>query len=111
MCNYGTIREKDAGFAPPSGQVCVAKASDETWYRAVAVDAVADDKVALFFADFGFMEEVSRDRILPAVPEIMGEPFLCNHCVLDGFDTMEPDTRTKGRFSHNFRKFFGPLPP
>ena len=93
--NYGTIREKAAGFAPLSGQVCVAKASDETWYRAVAVDAAPDGKMALFFADFGFMEEVARERILPAVPEVMGEPFLCNHCVLDGFEEMDPDTRAR----------------
>ena len=95
VSNYGTIKEKDAGFAPPSGQVCVAKASDETWYRAVAVDVTTDDKMMVFFADFGFMEDVSRDRILPAVPEVMVEPFLCNHCILDGFETMEPDTRAK----------------
>ena len=93
--NYGTIREEGAGFAPLSGQVCVAKASDETWYRAVAIDATPDGKMALFFADFGFMEEVARERILPAVPEVMGEPFLCNHCVLDGFEEMDPDTRER----------------
>lgn len=96
VSNYGTLKAKDAGFAPPSGQVCVAKSSaDDTWYRAAAVDATTDDKVTLFFADFGFMEDVSRSNILPAVPEVMGEPFLCNHCVLDGFDAMDPDTRAK----------------
>ena len=88
-------REGSAGFAPLSGQVCVAKASDETWYRAAAVDAADDGKVALFFVDFGFMEDVARERILPAVPEVMGEPFLCNHCVLDGFEEMDADTRER----------------
>ena len=128
VSNYGEIREAagGGGFAPAGGHVCVAQASDKTWYRAVAVEAAADDKMALFFADFGFMvsallavvlkrngnlkiiegvliytfafrvqEDVPRSKILPAVPEVMNEPFLCNHCVLDGFDTMDVDTRTK----------------
>ena len=69
VSNYGEIKEKagGGGFAPATGHVCVAQASDKTWYRAVAVESAGEDKMALFFADFGFMVSALRTVVVFAL--------------------------------------------
>ena len=72
--------------------MCVAKASDDQWYRATCVEHLphiegneAPEQFRLLFADYGFQELVSPSNILPMNPELMKVPLLANHCILDGF--------------------------
>ena len=43
----------------------------------------------LFFADFGFIEDVSPANIVPVDASLMKTPLLANHCVLKGFENLE----------------------
>ena len=60
--NYAAATEADfRGFRPLSNKMCVAKSSDDgQWYRAACL-AQEEDTFVLFFADFGFVEEVNRN--------------------------------------------------
>lgn len=42
-------------YSPPSGRVCLAKASDKSWYRGVCIEHEGDDSLRIFFPDYGFM--------------------------------------------------------
>ena len=43
----------------------------------------------LFFADFGFIEDVSPANIVPVDASLMKTPLLANHCLLKGFENLE----------------------
>merc|ERR1719204_2560687 len=93
------------GHRPRLNQMCLGKASEDgQWYRAACVDdsqaqlgsAADKDVFTLFFADFGFIEDVSPTNIVPVDASLMKTPLLANHCVLKGFENLEgsPDTQT-----------------
>ena len=46
--------KSSAGFSPIMGHVCLAKASDDSWYRGVSVGQEENGKSLIFFPDFGF---------------------------------------------------------
>lgn len=90
--NYAAATEADfRGFRPNSNKMCVAKSSDDgQWYRAACL-AQEEDTFVLFFADFGFVEEVAPANILPVDPALMKAPLLANHCIMEGFEDLEDD--------------------
>ena len=68
--NYAAATEADfRGFRPHSNKMCVAKSSDDgQWYRAACLGQEGDTFV-LFFADFGFVEEVNKNTRRVSFPK------------------------------------------
>eukprot|EP00094_Tigriopus_californicus_P006579 TCALIF_06335-PA protein Name:"Similar to TDRD1 Tudor domain-containing protein 1 (Homo sapiens)" AED:0.01 eAED:0.01 QI:165/0.7/0.72/0.90/0.8/0.90/11/100/1155 len=79
---------------PRCNHVCLAKASDEAWYRAVCLQDLGDDLFNMFFPDLGYTEQIPSSRMTGIIDVLMEIPFLANHCTL--FDLEGKDVSDKG---------------
>ncbi|XP_076007844.1 tudor domain-containing protein 1 [Genypterus blacodes] len=69
---------------PVPGAACCARFSaDNTWYRAVVLEASHGD-IGVIYADYGNTETLPLSRILPIPPHLLQLPFQIARCALAG---------------------------
>jgi len=94
---YANIDKSMVGFSPAVGKICLAKASDDGWYRAACI-SVQGDEYEMFFVDYGFIEKLPGTRMKTMHPKLMEFVFLANHVVLEGFEDVSKAAEYKKDF-------------
>ncbi|XP_060063570.1 maternal protein tudor-like [Ylistrum balloti] len=71
-------------FRPEVGELCCARFTDLSWYRAVVMKIFQDDTLLVHFIDFGNSEIVARETVRPISPEYTELPITAFKCSLHG---------------------------
>lgn len=76
------------------GSPCIALYSeDQLWYRAEVLNKT-EDKVSLFFVDYGDKSQVKLSNVRPITPEMIKNPVQAFLCELEGFKSLEGSWET-----------------
>ncbi|XP_071507169.1 uncharacterized protein [Diadema antillarum] len=101
-------RTEDLSLLALGETVCAQFTKDSLWYRARVTDVDAENnKVKVFFVDYGNSEWLSRSRVRPAMPQFLHLPFQAVECFLAGVELVAPDDQQ--REGSEARKLFEEL--
>ncbi|XP_035826123.1 uncharacterized protein LOC101851955 [Aplysia californica] len=74
----------DAEMKMEQGSVCLAQSTDDKWYRGKIISECVDDKLEIFFLDYGDREWVPSDLVKPLPREFSQLPCQAIECQLSG---------------------------
>ncbi|XP_034243788.1 uncharacterized protein LOC117646742 [Thrips palmi] len=69
-------------FRPQANELCIAKWSDDAWYRAVCLEPAGDDKFNILFLEYGNSDIIPFPNFRPFTEEFLKYPALSSPCVL-----------------------------
>lgn len=74
-------RYKDAPYAPPQiediqpGKIYASKHIDNLWYRTSVIKVIHAGSISVFYCDFGYYANLTRQQLIPLDSEFMDLPY------------------------------------
>lgn len=74
-------RYKDAPYTPPQmeeiqpGKIYVSKHTDNLWYRTSVIKVIHAGSISVFYCDFGYYGNLTREKLIPLDPSFTELPY------------------------------------